>query len=85
MGKESERSRPLVPLRSIWDKDSLSKYPDVLKIPMDDGKVISYRIDVEQPHPAFLFVMDKLSQLPEGSYTQKKTGTCDGRHRRGRK
>ena len=30
------------------------KYPETIRIAMSDGKVITYRIDMEQPRPAFL-------------------------------
>ena len=35
----------------LWDKDSESKYPDVLKMAFRDGSVRIYRAVVEQPAP----------------------------------
>ena len=67
MGEE-RRSRPLVAVRAIWDKDSISKYPDILRIPMEDGTVVNYRIDVQQPHPAFLTALEQIKNMPKGSY-----------------
>jgi hypothetical protein len=34
----------------IWDYMS-SDYPDRIKMPMEDGRVITYRREIEQPHP----------------------------------
>ena len=65
---EERRSRPLVPIRAIWDKDSISKYPDMLRIPMDDGKVINYVIDIKQPHPCFQQALDYIKSLPRGRH-----------------
>ena len=30
-----------------------SKYPDRIRVPMSDGKVVTYTISVEMPHPCF--------------------------------
>ena len=60
----ADRSRPLVPLRAIWDKDSISKYPETLRVPMDDGKVVNYVIDVKQPHPCFEQAINFIKSLP---------------------
>ena len=30
---------------------SFSVYPDKLRVSMDDGKVVDYRIDIQQPRP----------------------------------
>ena len=69
---KSEKSSPLIPVRSIWEKDSLSKYPETIRIPMDDGHVISYRLDVEQPHPCFLQAMDLIKSMKQGGYQHKE-------------
>jgi len=67
-----KRSMPLVPVRAIWEKESISKYPETIRIPMDDGHVISYRLDVEQPHPSFLEALKLIRKQPEGSYQYKE-------------
>ena len=70
---ESKRSKPLVPLTAIWDKDSKSKYPETLRIPMDDGTVVNYEIVREgQPHPCFLEALENIKRMPKGSYPQRK-------------
>ena len=68
----ARRVAPLVPVRAIWDKDSISKYPETIKIPMEDGHVISYRLDVEQPHPAFLETLKIIDSMKEGGYQHKE-------------
>ena len=46
----------------IWEHDS-SDYPDVIKVPMEDSKVITYRREIEQPNPSFLKAMDNLDNF----------------------
>ena len=66
------RTRPLIPVRAIWEKDSISEYPETVRIPMEDGHVVNYRLDVEQPHPAFLKSMDLVKSMKEGGYEHKE-------------
>ena len=80
-------AKPLVAVTAIWEKDSKSDYPETVRIPMDDGRVITYRLDVEQPHPCFLNAIEILNGWPKGSYKyrgRKKAGACDGRLRKGK-
>jgi hypothetical protein len=35
-------------------QDGVICYPDMIKIPMEDGQVISYIREIEQPHPKCL-------------------------------
>ena len=70
---ESMKSKPIAKITAIWDKGSVSQYPETLRVPMEDGHVVNYRIDQEkQPHPAFLFAMNILKNLPDGSYKSKR-------------
>lgn len=46
------RVMPLPKVTGVWEHDA-SRYPDKIRIPMSDGKVITYHIDVEMPHPCF--------------------------------
>ena len=69
-----ERSRPLVPLTAIWEKNSVSRYPETIRIPMDDGHVIKYKLDEpELPHPCFLKAIDLVRSMKEGGYQDKKS------------
>lgn len=46
----SIRVLPLPKVTGIWQHE-VSKYPDIVRVPMSDGKVIRYVLDVEQPAP----------------------------------
>jgi hypothetical protein len=39
------------------------KYPERVRIPMSDGKVISYRIEIQQPAPVFRERLDRFRKL----------------------
>ena len=56
------RVMPLPKVHGTWIHDS-SKYPDVVRIPMSDGKVIRYRIDIEQPHPQLLEAIENIRNM----------------------
>jgi len=56
---------PLPKVRGIW-KHRASRYPDVIRVPMSDGKVVKYVIDIEQPHPAFLESMRIIGRMAVG-------------------
>ena len=64
------RILPLPKVTWIWQHD-FSKYPDIVRVPMSDGKVITYRIDIEQPHPKFTAAMDSLERMVVGYHTKK--------------
>ncbi len=46
------RILPLPKVTGVWEHE-VSRYPDRIRVPMSDGKVITYHIDVEMPHPCF--------------------------------
>ena len=52
---------------AFWEQGSISEYPDVIKVPMN-GHVVTYRLDVQQPHPQFLKVMEAIRNPPAESY-----------------
>ena len=62
------RVMPLPKVTGVWKHDS-SKYPDVVRVPMSDGRVIRYRIDIEQPHPQLLKAIDNIRNM-------KRAGGC---------
>ena len=64
------RILPLPKVTGIWEHDC-SRYPDTIRVPMSDGKVISYRIDVEMPHPSLLAALEDLERFQSG---YKKSG-----------
>ena len=70
-----KKANPLTAVNAIWNKNSVSKYPETIRIPMDDGLVINYKLDHEkQPHPSFIFAMNLLKRWPNGSYQYKGGG-----------
>lgn len=84
----NDQAKPIAAITAIWDKDSQSIYPETVKIPMDNDHVVTYRIDIEQPHPCFESAMDLLKKMPVyGGYKYKeakktkRAGTRDGRFR----
>lgn len=58
------RVLPLPKVTGVWRHDS-SRYPDEIRIPMSDGKVIKYVIDVQQPHPCFEAAMKNIERMAE--------------------
>lgn len=56
------RVMPLPKVTGVWEHDA-SKYPDVIRVPMSDGRVVKYVIDVKQPHPSFEAAMKNLERM----------------------
>ena len=57
--------KPINPtVACAWD-NAWSDYPDVVKIPMEDGHVVTYRREIEQPHPKCLKTVE-LIRLMQG-------------------
>ena len=56
------RVMPLPKVKGIWDHES-SRYPDRINVPMSDGRVVKYVIDVEMPHPCFTAAMRNLERM----------------------
>lgn len=59
------RILPLPEVTGIWKYES-STYPDVIKVPMSDGKVVKYTIDVDLPHPSFEKAMENVRKMKVG-------------------
>ena len=51
MSEARKQIKPLNPRIAFSHDHPESDYPDVIKIPMEDGHVITYVRQVEQPHP----------------------------------
>ena len=58
------RVMPLPKVTGVWRHDS-SRYPDEIRVPMSDGKVVTYTIDVKMPHPCFEAAMKNLERMAE--------------------
>ena len=56
---------PLPKVKGYWIHKA-SRYPDVIKVPMSDGKVVKYEIAVEMPHPCFTAAMANLKKMCVG-------------------
>jgi hypothetical protein len=56
------RVLPLPKVTGVWDHD-VSKYPDRIRVPMSDGKVVTYHIDIEMPHPCFEAAMKNIERM----------------------
>ncbi len=54
---------PLAKVAASWEHP-FSVYPDTLRVPMSDGKIVKYCLDVKQPHPSFVKAMGLLEKLP---------------------
>lgn len=67
------RVMPLPKVTGTWLYDS-SKYPDTVRIPMSDGKVIRYRIDIEQPHPQLLEAIENIRNMKRAGDEATSTG-----------
>ena len=51
-------------IAGIWDYES-SDYPDRVKIPMNDGTVVTYTRVIEQPHPLCLKATELCRKMNE--------------------
>ena len=54
---------PLPKVHPIWEHPGISKYPETIKVSFSNGKVVTYRIDVEIPHPCFEAAMKNLKGM----------------------
>ena len=66
------RVMPLPKVTGIWEHDC-SRYPDTIRIPMSDGKVITYRIDTKIPHPCFDAAMKNVKNMAIGYERKEET------------
>lgn len=55
------RVLPLPHVHGEWIHDE--KYPETIRVSFSDGKVVKYKIDVEQPHPCFEAAMKNLERM----------------------
>ena len=56
------RILPLPKITGVW-RHEFSRYPDMVKVPMSDGKVVRYVIDVEQPGPVLRDGLEKFDEV----------------------
>jgi hypothetical protein len=59
---ETVQVLPLPKVKGYW-QHSCSKYPDIIRVPMSDGKVITYHIDIELPHPCLVAMNEGMERM----------------------
>ena len=64
---KAEQVRPLGNVAPIWDYDT-SDYPDRIKVPIQDGHVVSYVREIEQPHPKCMKTIDIIRVMNDCTY-----------------
>ena len=67
------RVLPLPKVTGVWEHD-VSRYPDRVRIPMSDGKVVTYRIDVEMPHPCLAAALNSIGKMKKTGDAATSTG-----------
>ena len=65
------RVLPLPKVTGIW-RHEFSRYPDMVKVPMSDGRVISYVIDVDQPAPVLRDSLERFHKMCIGYQAEKE-------------
>lgn len=87
---EIKRHAPLnSAIATVYERE-MSEYPDRIRVAMDDGSVIDYRIEIKQPHPACEKAIDSIRRMTElvetfggykykGAKTRKRTGRTEAR------
>ena len=73
----TEKIKPLNhSVAAIWEHD-WSDFPDLIKVPMEGGKVITYRREIEQPHPQCLKTLEIIRLMKEHTYGGTKQKPAD--------
>ena len=66
------RVMPLADVNSIFERE-LSRYTDRIRVAMEDGQVVYYRIDDRQMHPSLAAALDSLIRIrPSGEGRHEK-------------
>lgn len=59
--------KPLPQSAPIWEYET-SDYPDLLKVPMENGHVVTYRREIEQPEPRVMKCIDLIRVMNKCTY-----------------
>ena len=59
--------KPLGTGAPIWEYES-SEYPDLMRMPMEDGTVKNYRLEIEQPEPRVMKCIDLIRVMNKCTY-----------------
>lgn len=54
------------------------KYPETIRVAMSDGKVITYRIEIEMPHPQVLDAIANIRNMEKICIGYKRKEPGDG-------
>ena len=64
-------ANPLPMVLPIWEND-WSVFPDVVRVSMEDGHVLNYRLEVSQPKPVFRDKLDQFTQTCVGYRAKRR-------------
>ena len=70
---ESVQVLPLPKVLPIWEHGG--RYPEIIRVSMSDGKVITYRIETAQPHPQCEKALDLIRAMKSCTF-----GGYKGKH-----
>lgn len=73
MGKKVE---PLSNVLPVYGEYDYGGYPEMIRIAMSDGKIVNYRIVIDQPHPAVQRSIDLIRIMKDHTYG----GSYKGKH-----
>ena len=68
---ENGRILPIPDVVPLWEHE-WSEYPDEILVGMKNGHMIRYRLNVEQPHPAFEKAMNIVKKITGNGYEAPK-------------
>ena len=68
MSEAIKHIKPLNPRIAFSHEHESSDYPDIIKIPMEDGHVVTYRREVSQPEPRVMQSLDLIRMMRECTY-----------------
>lgn len=75
--------KPLGSGAPIWEYES-SDYPDLLKMPMEDGHVVTYRREIEQPEPRVMKSIELIANMNR-LIRENTYGGYKAKHKKGRR
>ena len=66
--REIRHIKPLNPRIAFSHERESSDYPDIIKIPMEDGHVVTYVREVTQPEPRVMKCVDLIRVMKDCTY-----------------
>ena len=68
MSEAVKKIKPLNPRIAFSHDYAESDYPDTIRIPMEDGHIITYCRQIDQPHPAVQKSIDLIRIMQDCTY-----------------